>query len=446
MDHEFVLEDRLAQAGLQRQLFHRGHLHAGTVELEIIAAAAFRLMHRHFRLVDHRLGFLARVGEHADADAGAQQQFMAVDQERLFHHVDQLLAEHADLRLGAAVFQHQGEFVAAHPGQVFIVDAAPADALRGQLQQAVADFMAEAFVDRFEAVQVDHQQRRFFPVQPRQGQRPLQAFAEQRPVGQAGEAVVVGEKLHPLLGFLARGKIGQHPHIADHPLFLVQHAADLQPFREGLAVAAPFVDLAFPEPGAAQRQGDRAVSAAVAVDVVGVGDGAAEHVLLRVAGDLLEAGVHRQELEVAVQNEDAFRGVLEHRRRQPLLFLGFAGGGDVPAGADHAQGAALVVPVHHPAFVLDPAPGALGVAQPVDGVVAVGLALEVGDHGAADGGEIVRVDQLLQVAEEVSEILAFVAQQPVEVGVVIGAGDQIPVPQPDVAGVQRQLQALAGGA
>ena len=85
-------------------------------------------------------------------------------------------------------------------------------------------------------------------------------------------------------------------------------------------------------------------------------------------------------------------------------------------------------------------------AQPVDGVVAVGLALEVGDHGAADGGEIVRVDQLLQVAEEVSEILAFVAQQPVEVGVVIGAGDQIPVPQPDVAGVQRQLQALAGGA
>ena len=70
IDHEFVLEDGLAQTGLQSQLFHRGHAHVAAVELEIVAAAALGLVHRHIRLIDHALGFLGGVREHADANAG----------------------------------------------------------------------------------------------------------------------------------------------------------------------------------------------------------------------------------------------------------------------------------------------------------------------------------------------------------------------------------------
>ena len=176
-----------------------------------------------------------------------------------------------------------------------------------------------------------------------------------------------------------------------------------------------------------------------------VEDALAQHQGFGIAGDLLEAGIDRQEAELVIEDEDAFRGVFEHRGGQPLLLLGLAVLGDVPAGADHAQGAALVGPLHHPAVVLDPAPATIGVAQAVDGVITVNFALEVQHHGTADAGQVIRVDQGFQIAEEVLEVGAVIAQQLVEIGVVVAAGIQHPVPQADVAGFQRQLQPFPGG-
>ena len=176
-----------------------------------------------------------------------------------------------------------------------------------------------------------------------------------------------------------------------------------------------------------------------------VSDALAVHFFLAIAGDLLEAGIGGEEAELPVEDEDTLRRVLEDGGGQALLFLGFALRGDITAGTDHADGAAVVVPLHHAAIVLQPAPVPLLVAQPVDGVIAVGLALEVGDHAAADGGEVVRVNQLLEITEEVAEVFVLVAEQPVKIGVVVGAGVQVPVPQTDIAGLQRQFQALAGG-
>ena len=203
VDDELIFEDGLAQAGFQRQLLHRRHLHAAAVELVIVAATAFGLVHRHVGLVDHRLGIHGGGRKQADADTGAQQQLVAVDQERLLHGVDDLLAQSADLRLPAAVVQHQGEFVAADPGQTFLSGAAVGDAVGGQLQQTVTDFMAERFVDGLEAVQIDHQQRHPGTIEAAQGERLVQSLAEQGAIGQAGKAVVVGEEADPLLRLLA---------------------------------------------------------------------------------------------------------------------------------------------------------------------------------------------------------------------------------------------------
>ena len=152
---------------------------------------------------------------------------MAVNQERLFHGVDQLLALLADAAFAAVIFQQQGKFIAAHPGQGFFATGMLGNTLGGSLEQAVTDFMAQGFVDRFETVQVDHQQGHFFPVQAGQGQRFMQMLAELGAVGQAGEAVVVGQELQLLFGFLAGGQVGHHAHIANDPFLLVAHCAHL---------------------------------------------------------------------------------------------------------------------------------------------------------------------------------------------------------------------------
>ena len=342
IDHEFVLENGLAQAGFQGQLFHRGHPHVAAIELEIVAATALGLVHRHVRLVDHALGFLGGVREHADADAGAEQQFVAVDHEGLLHGVDQFLAVLADGAFTTVIFQQQGKFVAAHPGKIFFTAGMLADALCGGLEQAVADFMPQGFVDRFETVQVDHQQRHLFPVQACQGQGFVQVFAELGAVGQAGESVVVGKELQLLFGFLAGGQVGHHAHITDHPFLFIAHGADLQPLREGLAIAAGFVDLAFPEAAFIQRSGNHLVGVAVGGGFMVIQHLFAQHHGFAVAGNLFEAGIHRQEAELVVENEDAFRGIVENGGGQSQLLLALAVFGDVPAGADHAQGAALV--------------------------------------------------------------------------------------------------------
>ena len=270
-------------------------------------------------------------------------------------------------------------------------------------------------------------------------------LAELGAIGQAGEAVVIGEELQLLLGFLASGQVGHHAHIANHSLLFIANRTDLQPFRENFAVMTTLIDFPFPETAFIESGGDRQVGLFVGMGALLVEDASAQNHGFAVAGDLLEAGIYRQEAEFVIQDENAFRGVIEHSGGQSQLFLALTVFGDIPAGADHAQGATLVGPFHHPALVLDPAPAAIRMAQPVHSMVTVILALEVGHHGAADAGQIFRVNQGFQIAEKVLEVGAVVAQQAVEVGVVVATGIQHPVPQADIAGFQRQFQPFAGG-
>ena len=78
-------------------------------------------------------------------------------------------------------------------------------------------------------------------------------------------------------------------------------------------------------------------------------------------------------------------------------------------------------------------------------MVAAGAALEVRHHGALDLGPVVAVHHLLHVDDKVGETVATVTEQAIKIGVVGVAALDVPVPQADVRGIQRQLQTLAGG-
>ena len=190
----------------------------------------------------------------------------------------------------------------------------------------------------------------------------MQVLTELGAVGQAGETIVVGQELQLLFGFLAGGQVGHHPHIADHPFLLVTDGAHLQPFGEDFAVAAAFADFPFPEATFLQGSGNAQVGVPVGLSLLFFEDAAANDQGLGIAGDLFKAGVHGEETELLIKDEDAFRGVFEHGGGQALLFLGLAVIGDVPAGADHAGGAAVAAAGYHPAFILNPAPAAVCVA------------------------------------------------------------------------------------
>ena len=77
------------------------------------------------------------------------------------------------------------------------------------LQQPIADLMAEAVVDQFEAVEVEEHQRQRAAGALRARHRPAQAIAKQGAVGQSGQAVEVGEALQALLRVGAFGRVAQ---------------------------------------------------------------------------------------------------------------------------------------------------------------------------------------------------------------------------------------------
>ena len=83
-------------------------------------------------------------------------------------------------------------------------DVAAAQATRqggaDMLQQPITDLVAEAVVDQLEAVEIEKHQRHRLAGALRPRHRLAQSIAEQRPVGQPGEAVEIGQLRQALLG------------------------------------------------------------------------------------------------------------------------------------------------------------------------------------------------------------------------------------------------------
>ncbi len=87
----------------------------------------------------------------------------------------------------------EAEFVAAQAGQVDVLVEPSAQALADLIEQPVAHAMAIDIVDRLEAVQIDQAHGQAGPLGARIRQQGIEAGEELPAVGEAGQAVLVGE-------------------------------------------------------------------------------------------------------------------------------------------------------------------------------------------------------------------------------------------------------------
>jgi hypothetical protein len=79
--------------------------------------------------------------------------------------------------------------VAAVAGHERVLSGPQTDPVRGRLQEAIADALTERFVDEFEAVDVDEEEREARSVASRFLCRDGEAFREHQPIREAGEFV-----------------------------------------------------------------------------------------------------------------------------------------------------------------------------------------------------------------------------------------------------------------
>ena len=144
--------------------------------------------------------------------------------------------------VGQAASDHDdGEFVASKPGSRVAGAQGALQALGGLLQERIADIVPVGIVHGLEAVEVDEEQSDRASIGPRPVEGGLEARLEQRPVGEAGEDVVIGRPPHLLFGNLTVGDVEGY---SDEALSLARPSElraaggkpDLAPIRAGEAV------------------------------------------------------------------------------------------------------------------------------------------------------------------------------------------------------------------
>jgi len=185
----------------------------------------------------------------------------------------------------AQLFQEHRELVPAQARYQVLGPHALPQAFGHFLQQPVAGGMSQGVVDPLEAIEVQEQHGHAVAMALGAFQGLLQAGAEQQPVGQAGQGVVMRQVAEAVAGLLQRRDVAQDRHVVGDPALIVAHGADVLPGRVDLAVLAPVPDLAAPLPGALERiphpRVERRVVAAGLVQARVLAD----HFLRAVAGD-----------------------------------------------------------------------------------------------------------------------------------------------------------------
>ena len=162
-----------------------------------------------------------------------------------------------DARVGGLlqVAEDEGELVAADAcGHVLVAHPLP-EPVAHLAQQLVAGLVAEAVVDLFETVEVHEQQRHAGVAPPPLGKGEFEVLGEERAVGQAGDAVVVGQVGEPAFGALAFVDLALQLFVGLAQLL----GALLNPLFEQLVGAVQLaVEGAQPDVGERQRRHDAA--------------------------------------------------------------------------------------------------------------------------------------------------------------------------------------------
>jgi hypothetical protein len=215
----FERERAILDGATQLRVFQvatvRAGVHAGGVEPIAAAALLLGAIQREIGLGEQPLEFAAVLRADTDADAGADVHLVVVHLERAAQRLDQRLG-HGAPDFGRTGIGHQHrELVAAQACDEVGIAHGAAHALRGLLQQRIAERMAEAIVDFLEVVQIQQQHQQQLPMALCGRAHGNEAVVEFGAVGQSGEAVFQCEPRGGFDAFLFFGRVAQDLDVAD---------------------------------------------------------------------------------------------------------------------------------------------------------------------------------------------------------------------------------------
>ena len=195
VQHELTPLQPEAQLALEPAACLRRLVHRRLEEAELVATVRLGPVESELGMLEQRVRIRPVLWEQGDADAGGGMDLLALEVEWPGYRRQDLVGQGdhfgglADLRL------HEGEFVAAQPGQRVGGADRGGDPLRDSAQQLVADGVAQGVVDVPEAIEIEQQDRNHAALAAGAGQLLAEPIVQQGPVGQAGEPIVQGQTL-----------------------------------------------------------------------------------------------------------------------------------------------------------------------------------------------------------------------------------------------------------
>ena len=365
-----------AQANFELDVAHDLHGQRRAVQPGVVLAAVLGVVHGGVGEFEQRIAVVAVFREQRDADAGGDEDLVAFDDEGAAHRFLDAVGDVERMVDPLQVRNQDGEFVAAQPCQIVrcvtgragmagaLFSARDqiggpggfAQALGHHLEQVVADVVAEGVVDAFEGVEVHEQHGELLVADFRAVQFAFQRFQKGLAVGDAGQAVAVGQAADLFLCAFAFADVAHQAQHLGRPGChqarlevmdraeagqLVVDRADMLAFEHGLHLFEQAVgDLA------RQHLGDVLADAGFAGEGVDGGEPVAAGALaaLPVTARPLAAGpggagavVARFVIEIETVAVEPEKGIGNGRQHGAVLGIGHAQADDGVAGAQHVQ-------------------------------------------------------------------------------------------------------------
>ncbi|MNL02295.1 hypothetical protein D3C87_1227960 [compost metagenome] len=243
---QLVAFDGAAQFVFQRHAFAGLGGEVAGVAFDAVAALGLGAVHRGVGVLDQCGNVAAILRIEAGADTGADEKLVFAGLERRGETIEQFGGDVVGIAGLLQARQQNDEFVTPQARHGVDVTQLLLEAHGNALEQQVADRVAEAVVDVFEAVKVEEQHGALATVFLLVVERRQQTAFEQRAVRQAGQRVVVCLVVEFGLGVLEAGNVGEHRDKVGDEVLPVAHGTDGQPAWIQLAILASVGNLALP--------------------------------------------------------------------------------------------------------------------------------------------------------------------------------------------------------
>ncbi len=217
VDEELTAVDAVAQVVLEGEPLDDRRAELLGEGLAVIAPLLLSVVHGDVGVGEKGPGAGAGGGESRDADARRDMELMTAHEPRLTEALEDALGDFQGTAAALDGRQEQHELVAADARDRVTLPDKLRQLGADQAQQRVPFQVTGRIVHDLEPVEVEEHYRHHLPLPFRLRQRHVEAVHQQRPVGQAGEGVVIGDVTDLLLRPLLLADV---QHGADHALRL----------------------------------------------------------------------------------------------------------------------------------------------------------------------------------------------------------------------------------